>query len=136
MKKFIYITFCTLLLLAFCSFINLPVLNGLSTQYEFSISNGGSSSNIVRVLKGELSPLTKLYGESCTLEKGTSVKELFNKFNASLLFSEKTEKGISYYGYSPTIRYFQVVNGQKVNLHVYQSCEYVKVGVPIIFGGY
>ncbi len=136
MKKILYISFSFIFILTFYAFTNTPVLQGLSSSYEFSISQGGSSSQIISVLEGEIDPLVKIYGESCSLDSDTSVAEIFERFSAKEVFSEQTEHGVSYYGYSNGIRYSENLGGRVVNIHVFKSSEVVKVGVPIIYGGY
>lgn len=76
-------------------------------------------------------------GECATyLLNQTDKEKIFNGLFADEVFSEKIVEGTSYYGYSKKIRNFKVINGEKVNVQVFVGKEYIKVGIPIIYGSF
>lgn len=116
-----------------------PLFSGLADGVSaYEVYQTPYSSNQVAFVSNRLDYLLTLkkYGESCTLKKGVCAENVFSFFNASVIFTENSENGVSYYGYTDNIKYFTYINGRRVNLHVYEQKEYAKVGSPIIFGSF
>lgn len=77
-------------------------------------------------------------GESCTAVYigDKSAEEIFAELGGKILFSETTEAGVSYYGYSEKIRYRKKIGENVVNLHVFKGKDDLKIGTPLIYGSY
>lgn len=108
-----------------------------SDEYEISLNNYSNSSSIKTINIKNYPFIFSIKGESCTLNiQEFDLINFLNQMNAKLLFSERLEHCISYYAYSPSIKYQQLVNNEIVNLQVVISTDYVKLGSPIIYGSF
>ncbi len=80
------------------------------------------------------------YGESATLKvKGDEnfALSVIKEFNGELIFIEKIAEGTSYYAYSSDIKYCEVINGKKINLHIFVQEEgQTTLGSPVIYGSF
>ena len=114
-----------------------PLFKEVANKYELYISEHSSNALSVEVQKHEFPFVKNVTGESCKIavEKFCLV-EFFEDFNGEILFIEQTEEGVSYYGYSPLIKYRKQLRGEIINLHVFISKEQVTVGSPIIYGSF
>lgn len=109
-----------------------PIFLGYAKTYEVYFHNGSYAQP--QILSGNILPLG-VKGEGCVVED-KSVEELFLDFNARILFTEEIDGGISYYGYSPKIRYKARIKEQTINLHVFVKNQRCRVGSPMIYGSY
>lgn len=79
-------------------------------------------------------------GESCEIEKGYTLTEIMEILEFEMKIEERTEYGVSYYGYSKHNKYRKEIKGELINTQIYigskESGEAIKVGFPIIYGGY
>ncbi len=133
-KIFMPISVATCLVLMFfvCNF---PVFYNYTNKLEI-YDNGKSAGEIINV--NSLSSIfIHKYGEAIYLDKDEfCLQNFLNDFNASIIFTENLENGTCYYAYSPQIKYVEKINGKNINLHVYVGKLNVKVGSPLIYGGY
>ena len=88
-----------------------------------------------------LTQLHDIQGESVTITKPITEKEAFlgqvlNDYNACVLWEETCANTTSYYCYSSRIQGGVDVGGRRVNLHIAFGDERVKLGTPLIFGGF
>lgn len=115
---------------------NQPIFKGYANNFEFYLSSPSSNAKIVNV-NDKLWLITKdVYGESFRAdEKNFCLEEFLSDFNAEVVAVESIEEGISYYAYSPKIKYRAKVNDKTVNLHVFIG-ESVTVGAPLIYGSF
>ena len=116
----------------FCKFV-LPS-GGRAEYYVYSAS---SQAEISDGLKPE--EFFILEGESITYqtEDGSAfADELVSRFRARVQSKESVCGVLSYYCYSPVLSSFVVVGGEKINLHIAVRENEVKVGTPLIFGGF
>ena len=115
-------------------------LKNLDGRFEVYLESNSSNAEIVSLDKNEVSLCFSKVGEACLLEEKLDVNEIFSMFNATLVFVEEIEgqdyKGTSYYAYSDEIKYKKIINGKKINLHIFTCEEYVKVGSPLIYGSF
>lgn len=120
--------FLCLLCSAFCCFlIRSPLFEG--KNYELYL--GTSSGEISEGSAGKFFlPVT---GESCIFEGDASA--LAESFHARLVFSERAAGITNYYYESPYLGDGVLLGGKRVNLHIAVG-ETVRVGTPLIFGGY
>ena len=63
-------------------------------------------------------------------------QEFLSEMGARVIFTEKTETAYSIYAYSPRLKNFIKIGGERVNLHINFSKEVVKVATPVIFGSF
>lgn len=100
----------------------------------------GTSSSDCRTVRADKSAgvmrlvLKDVCGESAEfpdIDLGAFLK----KMDGKILFSE-TAAGITNYYCSARLPYSVIIDGNVVNLHIAVSERGVKVGSPIIFGGY
>ena len=114
-----------------------PLFIEFSDTYELYLYS--SSSNAVTVYTDAYGykNYKKIKGESFKTDKSDfDVEKFFLDMNAKLIFTESIFEGVSYYGYSDDIKYGEMINGQKINLHVFVGKNQVKVGAPIIYGSF
>lgn len=112
-----------------------PLFVAFADRYYVSYVNGSTQPQSVG--KSEFLFLSALKGESVFVEKNSfSLQEFLQYFNAKIVLEEQIEEGISYYAYSPKIKYRACVNEKTVNLHVFIAEDYVALGAPIIFGSF
>ena len=136
MFKKIFIPIILAVCLALTFFVNnFPVFYSYSNSLEI-YDKGKSSGNIISI--SNFSAIFRhKYGEAFVTEKNQFQLQNFLKdFNAKIIFFEEIEKGTCYYAYSPKIKYFESINGEIINLHIYIGEVSVKVGSPLIYGGY
>lgn len=116
---------------------NKPIFSAFSSEYEvYSFQNGSNGDIQTTQLKDYLGCSLK-YGEACVIDLADFGEKAFLEYyGATIVFLEQTCYGTSLYGYSPKIKYSTIINGEKINLHVFICENYVKVGSPIIFGSY
>lgn len=116
---------------------NQPCFSDYSNTYEVYEYSNSSSASIQPVSHSEYKFAFNKYGESCQIEKSVfSVNDILNSFSANLIKVEKLAHGTSYYAYSPNIKYRIQLQGQYINLHVFDGEDSLKIGSPIIFGSY
>lgn len=85
-------------------------------------------------VKGESAEWT----ETSSAEVEAAFERIKTRYGVCLTFTESVDGGTAYYCYAEKIGAAKAVyvNGFPVNLHVYIKDTSVKVGVPLIFGGY
>ena len=125
------------ILLVICLWFSVtPVFFRCTDSLEISLGNS-SSAKLVRVTALESLFINNIQGESFKVEVDKfDFNNFIKEFNASVVLVEKTEQGVGYYAYSPTIRYKESIKGRTVNLHIFIAEKEVTVGTPIIYGGF
>lgn len=106
-------------------------------NYEFYCGTSSSDCKIIRADK--YAKLTRIF-LSDVCGEGTQFEQLdIDGFLASvdgkIIFSESAA-GITNYYCSANLPYSVVIDGAEINLHIAVCENSVKVGSPIIFGGY
>lgn len=96
-----------------------------------------SNSSAPMIGKGEewklfFAPCT---GESVRLD-GDLIDEVLSRFQASVLFIEKTDDILHYYCYAPSLGQGLVLKGYTVNLEIAGDGRSTAVGIPLLFGSY
>ena len=130
--------FKTGLALLWASVVLLPVLAAncspfpFATDKEFYLYSPSSQAEIQSEL--ELYALPFVQGESACVTD--SLSTVLEKYSATVLFEEKGEGYVSYYCYSPKLKHALILDGKIVNLHIVEYGEGLRIGTPIIFGGY
>lgn len=108
---------------------------------EYAFFLGDSSKNckivtateqtapIIRLSLGELS------GESASYPADFDWEEYLKEVNGEVLFCETLDDSVNYYCRAD-LPYSTTLYGQTVNLHICVKETGVRLGTPIIFGGY
>ena len=107
-------------------------------RHEAYLLKNSSSCQILS-LSGEevnerLFSLFRLKGESVTLDCMEDAEKIVRRYHARLLFEESAEGVRSVYYYTPKLRGYKLINGEKVNLHIAYAVGRTVVGTPILFG--
>ncbi len=114
-----------------------PVFGGYADTFEVYLSSASSLAEIKSVSLKEYAFTRGIKGESVRLDaEGFELEKVLKGFNAELRFSENTSDSEIYYAYSPKIRNYKTVKGQKINLHIVIASERVVLGSPLIFGSF
>ena len=112
-----------------------PTFYGYSK--EFTVYDGFSSSVRSKTVGEGDFPLVNACGESFTVNNGEiTTQQIIDEYSGTLVFTEKTEQGESFYAYSEKIATYVKIFGKKVNLHIFVGNEITVVGSPIIFGSF
>ncbi|PWM75774.1 MAG: hypothetical protein DBX59_00585 [Bacillota bacterium] len=134
MKK-LYILMAGLMLASAFMLVNNPPLfaafSPVSEVYSADGSMGaGSVYGVFETVNGKS-------GESCRVDRENfSLQECIKYFQAEIIFTERVENTVSVYLYSPKIKRYKIVKGEKINLHVAFAAEYVALGSPLVYGSY
>lgn len=113
-----------------------PVFGGYAREFE---AYKGFYSSQAQIVKTDFFGYGFIFdgtGEAVTLEKGTSAQRIISDFGATEVLTESVDGGTCYYCYSPNLKNEKIVDGKRVNLQIFDGDKYVKVGTPLIFGGY
>ena len=88
--------------------------------------------------KGKLSYAKNLIrcGEGFYAEKDFDVDGFLLEFSAKTVYIENLKDAVSVYAYSPKIKNFVILFGERVNLHISVGEETIKVATPVIFGSF
>ena len=113
-----------------------PIFKDYATEFEVYIGEATSAAQIVSVTESDFRFVSSVCGESFKAEKEDfNLEKFLSEFSARIIFTEEIAEGVSYYAYSPKIKYRQTVKGQTVNLQVFIGKQ-VTVGAPIICGSF
>ena len=113
-----------------------PVFYGYSNRFEVCLDKASSSTEIIRVSDKEFYIFEKVGGECFSTDyEEFNLDNFLRKYNAQIVMVEQLEQGISYYAYSPTLKYKALILGKTVNLQIFIG-DRVTVGSPFIFGSF
>ena len=137
MVKKISVLIASILLLLCLFFLNrVPVINN-ANQNEVYLSSYSMSSQIKKVHKKDFKFILGVKGECYTIDVNDfCLDEFLRQLNATIIFTENLSNVDCYYGYSPNIKYLEMVKGRLINVHIAISKSYVKIGCPIIYGSF
>ncbi len=119
------------------TFIFLILIASYTQFNEFSNKNAVFSTNYSQ---GDFfsANVSEIYAHY--LSKGYSFYvddlEFLTKLNAKKVYSSSVEKIENTYYYTNKIKKYQIINGQKVNVHIAKTNEKTLVGIPLIYYGY
>lgn len=113
----------------------------LFTEYanEFCLYVGSNSSNCSFREANEIEYLFSLnvFGEGCRVEKNEfNLSEFLQDFSAEIVKQENIQDVTCVYAYSKKVKYLQIIDGKKVNLHVAITNDGIYLGSPIIYGSF
>lgn len=85
-------------------------------------------------IKGE----TVIFTRKSDGEIAEEIEKILRMYGAEIRFEERTEKSVSYYCYSSAIGGYraEVLQGEKINLHLVRGEGVLRVGSPLVYGGY
>ncbi len=137
------ISFTVLSIAAAATFSFLKFANRTSPLFGFAEEieiyfYDGSFCEGVNAIASEYPFIKGITGESCVISCGNEKKpkDIAKELGGKILFSESTEEGVSYYGYSDNVKYKKRVNGKVVNFQIFCCESRMKVGLPLIFGSF
>ena len=138
MFKKMLVLFLALLTFISCYFtFEKPIFKDYSGDYTLYVNSNSSNAIMVDLSDNSYPLVFNKTGESVCFESSDfELQTLLNKYSAKLIFTEKIEDGICYYAFSPKIKYQKIVNGSKINLHVFIGEGRVVLGAPVIFGSF
>lgn len=137
LKKILVVISAMVLMVSLLFLNNSPLFKNYSKNYEIYLDNYSNSSAIITVNNNKYPFVFSKKGESVCIEKESfKLPTFLLEMNARIVFSEEFDGKISYYAYSPKIKYIQRVKNQNINLHIVVSESLVKVGSPIIYGSF
>ena len=136
-KRLTVIFSAVLLIIAFYSFSSYPIFYKYSNCLELYLNSASSTANIVNSKVGSRWFYTNIRGESFKADKDSFDMDAFlSDYSARVVFIEEIEEGISYYAYSPKIKYRFKLLDKTINLQIFIGNNQVTVGAPIIFGSF
>ena len=137
MRKFLTVAACFVASLILILTYFQPIFYGYGNARELYLYENSSNALIVSADYNGRFNRADVKGESFTVDKENfDVFAFFARFNGKIKFTESVDGNISYYGYSPKIKYRCGLNGYVINLHVCVRKNDVKIGSPIIFGSF
>ncbi len=135
-KRLMLLFLAVTILLAFLSLNSRPVFSDYSNKIELYFNSSSSMAQIVNIDSFNKQFFFSVRGESFKVDKQAFDLENFLKeFSALMVFVEEIEEGVSYYAYSPKIKYRAKILGKTVNLHIFLGKQ-ITVGSPLIFGSF
>lgn len=135
MTKKALVLIAGLLIIGFVWAVNSkPQLSFFSSDRYAYLGSNSSSADIVKT--NNFCLYFNRTGESVELAYKVDVDKIFNGLQAKLVFSEQTDDGVSYYAYSPVLKFQTLLSGKRVNLHVFVGENRSVIGSPLIFGSF
>ena len=135
-KRLMLLFLAVTISLAFLSLNSRPVFSDYSNKIELYFNSSSSMAQIVNIDSFNKQFFFSVRGESFKVDKQAFDLENFLKeFSALMVFVEEIEEGVSYYAYSPKIKYRAKILGKTVNLHIFLGKQ-ITVGSPLIFGSF
>ena len=114
-----------------------PLFSSYQDNFEVYIGSSSSTAKIITVGKTDYPFMKRIKGESVKIcANGFDAYQVFEDYNAQIIFIETVGDTVCYYGYSKDIKYLEVIGGRKINLQVAITGNSVTVGSPIIYGSF
>ncbi len=136
LKKLFSLIVATIILFSVSVINSKPVFHGYAKTFEVYIGDNSSNAKIVSVSKKDFFLMSNICGQSFIADKETfDLNDFLEEFGAKIICVEKIKEGVSYYAYSPKIKYKNMLSGKPVNLQIFIG-ETVKVGSPMIYGSF
>lgn len=130
---FIFIATTFLLFITF----NKPLFLCLNQKGDYEIYSSSYSSNaVIKKLDKEKLSFEFFYtGESVEIEyiDYSVIKEIFCLKTIKI---ESFSEGKNVYAYSKKIPTYKIIDGKKVNVHVFYGKNSCKIGSPLIYGSF
>lgn len=136
LKKVLTSALCLVIVFSFFMIGAKPVFSKYAKTFNVYLSDS-KSSQFYTVDEKEFMSFNNIKGESIIIEdKAFNLADLLDYFNAKILLTEYVEHGVSYYAYSPKIKYRASICGKNINLHVFIGEGRTVVGAPLIYGSF
>lgn len=136
LKKILASALCLIIIFSFFTLGAKPVFSKYAKTFNVYLSDS-ESSHYYTVNEKEFMTFKNVKGESIVIQnKEFNLTEFLNYFNAKIMITEHVEHGVSYYAYSPKIKYRSCIFGKNINIHVFISEDNIVVGTPLIYGSF
>ncbi len=136
-KKISVCLTCALLVFCTCFVNRVPVFKDYASELEVYLNSRDSTADFVTVPVTNFVFLNNIYGESFKTNKEEfDLQNFLEDFSATLINTEQTSYGVSYYAFSKKIKYRTTLFNRPINLHVFISSDTVTVGSPLISGSF
>ena len=137
LKKICVIISAVVLLVSLYFFNKMPIFNGLANTFEVYLSDYSDTRTQLSLRENEFIFLSGVKGESCVIEdENFDLEKYLTQMRASIIFTHEFEEYKNYYAYSPKIKYYKIIDGKMINLHVCVKKDQIKIGSPIIYGSF
>ena len=136
LKKLMVIAFIFITLFSVSIINSTPVFSGYASTFEVYIGSDSSNAQIVSASKSELIFMNNVCGQAFVMDKDSfDLSGFLKDFGAQIVSVEQIGEGVSYYAFSPKIKYKKQLFNETVNLQIFIG-DTVKVGSPIIYGSF
>lgn len=106
-------------------------------EYEVYLKSCSTSNIIKKISNQDFKFVLGVKGESFSINKNEfHLAEFLSDINAEIVFSEHLSNVVCYYGYSPKVKYLEMIKGELINVHIAIGEDFVKVGFPLIYGSF
>ncbi len=106
-------------------------------EEKIKTGNGYIIISSLRNSENVLSENRNIIGQSLSFEGNTEIYlEYKNRLNLVVVKEESVLEIKTLYGYTPKIKNFILIDGQKVNIQMALNKNIISVGTPIILGSY
>lgn len=129
LKKVVVLT-AFILIIMVASFSQFNIFKGKQVTFSQNYSQGEFFTSNVHDFFGRYSSK----GFSFKVDDGNL--DFLTTLNAKMVYSSQIEKIENSYYYTSKIKTYQIINGQRVNVHVAKTTDGITVGIPIIYYGY
>jgi hypothetical protein len=137
LKKCLAFILAIITIFAFNFLNNKPLFKKYADEFIVYVGEGGSLGKIIKVDYFGFLMQGRINGESCCfIDADFNLNDFFAEYNAKIVQVESTEDQVSYYAFSPQVKYSQRLFGKKVNLHVSVKKDRITVGSPLIYGSF
>ena len=135
--KLLAITLAAGILIAIITIVQAKTCFRGAESYSFFCGRGSQQLTIVRAdSDAAIRKLTlkNVCGE-CAEYSALDIDEFLSEFGGQIIFTEELSDSVNYYC-KANLPYSVQLYGEEINLHICVKADGVKVGTPIIFGGY
>lgn len=115
---------------------NRPKFSQITGDYTVYLGSYSSSATIKRADGICYYKYFDKTGESVTFGGVADKDAIFADYSAVEVFSETTDYGVCFYGYTDKIPYYTLIRGEKINLHIFVGETRSTVGTPVIYGSF
>ena len=134
-RYFFLVTLFFSLIVFISAFYFTPTLSRFSSKVEVYTDSSGSDANIRFYTKGDNPFFAKITGESCVIDN-LSLKQLLDYLDAKIYHTERIDGKLCIYGYSKKLPYKKQAFNQVINFQIVILDNALKLGTPVIYGGY
>ncbi len=127
-KVFVVVAFILIVLVA--SYSQFDIFKTKQVTFSKNYSQGEFFSSTIYDFYGRYS------SKGFSFKVDESSLDFLNELNVKMVYSSQIENVENIYYYTNQIKTYQIINGQKVNVHIAKMTDGITVGIPIIYYGY